>query len=426
MKSIAKLFGPAIIVSAVVLGPGSILTCSKVGAIFGWWGIPVLVISSILLIAMVALASRIGVVYDGSPGDELARRWGRPATIAIGVVLFTLIALFQSSNNIAVVGAIEPLLNVEQLPAAWRVTILVAINAVVIVCLYYLRDLYHQVEWLMKVMVGGMTIAFVCNFILVASSRRPTSSMQVQTVGSGAFTEIDSTLTSADWFALLGMVATTFSVAGAFYQAYLVREKGWTVADTRRGVMDSLAGIAALAVVCIVILSTAALVFYQTPPSKDLTSIGSIARMLEPLFGVGSKWIFCLGILAGGASSFLVNALIGGTILSDTLGRGSRLSQPWPLHLTTAALLVGMSVAIASLVRENSTVLLITIAQSLTVLGIPALAASLLYLGTRQELTGPRRIPAWILRTAALGFIVSLGLAALTTWKILTGLVGSG
>ena len=40
-------------------------------------------------------------------------------------------------------------------------------------------------------------------------------------------------------------------------------------------------------------------------------------------------------------------------MLSDSLGKGSRLSDRWPVHLTAVALLVGMLVALASLARDH-------------------------------------------------------------------------
>ena len=39
---------------------------------------------------------------------------------------------------------------------------------------------------------------------------------------------------------VLGLIATTFSVAAAFYQAYLVRERGWKLEDSRRIRFDSI------------------------------------------------------------------------------------------------------------------------------------------------------------------------------------------
>ena len=61
---------------------------------------------------------------------------------------------------------------------------------------------------------------------------------------------------------------------------------------------------------------------------------------------------------------------------------------------------------------------LITLAQALTVLGIPALAATLIYLGTRPELENERQVPRWILGLAWVGLIVACVLACLTARKV--------
>lgn len=404
MKRIFESVGPAIIVAAVVLGPGSILTSSKVGASFGLLGLPVLIGASVLMIAMVALSARLGAVYQGSPCDELAKRLGRPVAIVIGLTLFTLVAFFQSSNNIALIGGLEPVFGDDPLSFPARAAILLVVNAFVIASLYLLKNLYRSIEGMMKLLIGLMTIAFLFNFVVIFMSP-PQFERVVPTE-------------APDWFALLGMIGTTFSVGGAFYQAYLVKEKGWGIGDVRKGVFDSVVSMTMLGMVTAMILLTSWRMFYGNPNGTTLSSVGDVARQLEPLFGSSAKLIFCGGILAGALSSFLVNALIGGTVMSDSLGKGSKLSDKWPLHLTTVALLVGMCVALASVAREGSTVHLITIAQACTVLGIPALAAALIYLGTRSELTGPRKVPRWMLVLAIIGFVTSCFLATLTAIKV--------
>ena len=404
MTRFLKSIGPAIVVAAVVLGPGSILTSSKVGAGFGLLGIPVVLASTLLMIAMVALAARIGVIYDGSPCDELASRLGRPVAVAIGGILFTLIAFFQSSNNIALIGGLEPILGDNPLGLGARCALLLAVNGLLVVSLYKLRNLYASVEKLMKLLVGLVVFAFLINFLVIF----------IQPRGYEPVPSRDA----RDWIPLLGMIATTFSVAGAFYQAYLVKEKGWGLSEARKGAFDSVASISILGLTTCVILLTAWRCFHSYPEPVELSSVGDLARQLEPLFGSAAKLIFCTGILAGALSSFLVNAMIGGTVMSDGLGKGYRLHDRWPLHLTAVALLVGMSVAMASLAREGSTVLLITLAQALTVIGIPALALALLYLGTRKDLTGDRQVPRPILGLAILGFLVSCVLACLTARKL--------
>jgi Mn2+/Fe2+ NRAMP family transporter len=110
--------------------------------------------------------------------------------------------------------------------------------------------------------------------------------------------------------------------------------------------------------------------------------------------------------------------MIGGTVLSDSLGMGSKLKDRGPILFTTIALIVGLLVALASLAKSGSVVSLITLAQALTVLGIPALALTLIYLGTRKELTGESKVPGGIIILAIIGFVISCVLASLTAKKI--------
>ncbi len=396
------------VVAAVVLGPGSILTSSKVGAGFGYTGVPVVITAAILMIGMVALAARIGVSYQGSPCDELASRLGRPVAIIVGLILFLVVALFQSSNNIAMVAGLSPLIELatggKTVGVGGQMTLLVLFNAVLIAILYLMRDLYKSVEKLMKVLIGVMVVAFLFNFVVVH-------------VASRTF-EFVAPTEQGDLFALLGLIGTTFSVGGAFYQSYLVKEKGWGIRDAKRGLTDTVASISVLGIVTVVILLTSTRVFYGRPDQVALMSVDQVARQLEPLFGSWATIIFSLGIVAAAFSSFLVNAMIGGTVMSDSLGKGSKLVTMWPVHLTSVALLCGMGVGMLSLSQSGSTVTLITFAQALTVVGNPALGATLIYLGTRPELTGERRIPRWIISLAWVGFLVSCMLAVRTAMAV--------
>ncbi|MEM6278045.1 MAG: divalent metal cation transporter [Verrucomicrobiota bacterium] len=410
VKKLLHSVGPALIVAAVVLGPGSILTSSKVGATFGASAIPVVLLASVLMIGMVALAAKIGVVYQGSPCEEISSRLGRPVAVAVGLILFLLVALFQSSNNVAVVAGLSPLFEIgtggKSLSKVAQVVLLIGFNGFVVGCLYRMRNLYGSIEKLMKILIGIMVLAFLANFAvawLTPRSFQPEENRE-----------------SGDLIALLGLIGTTFSVGGAFYQCYLVKEKGWGIREAKQGLVDSIVSISALGLVTLVILTTATRVFHGHPNGISLARVDDVARQLEPLFGSWATVVFSLGIVAGAFSSFLVNAMIGGTVMADSVGKGSRLSERWPLHLTTMALLTGMSVAVFSILREGSTVQLITFAQALTVLGIPALAAALVYLGTRKELTGERKIPRWIVALASIGFVISCVLAvrtALAVWE---------
>ena len=109
--------------------------------------------------------------------------------------------------------------------------------------------------------------------------------------------------------------------------------------------------------------------------------------------------------------------MIGGTVLSDSLGKGSRIDSNWTKNLTILVLFIGMTIAIISLGSQGA-LPVILLAQALTVLGLPTLGFALIYLGTRPQLTGDRKVPQKILITCFIGFLVAC-LVALRTALII-------
>ena len=170
-------------------------------------------------------------------------------------------------------------------------------------------------------------------------------------------------------------------------------------------------GILALGATTLMIMLTAASVLHGNADVGNLTSAADVARQLEPAFGSGAKVLFSIGIFAGAFSSFLVNAMIGGTLLSDGLGMGGDISKLPPKVCTVFVLLIGMSVAIFVHWTGQRPVELIIFAQALTVIGGPVLAATLLWLATRGDLRGAKRIPGWMKSVAILSLLIVLFLA---------------
>jgi len=405
-----KSIGPAIIVAAVVLGPGSIILSSKAGATIGFSAFWVLAAAIFLLIGMVRLAAHVGLAYERTPCQELAARLGKPVSIGIGIVLFLLIAGFQTSNNVAVAAAIDPIFGSQESPLPDWVPIasVATLNLLALLALYCFRSLYKRIETIMKALVFVMIAAFIVNAIAAIPSML-----------SNAGTIVPTLPDKKTQGTLIGLIATTFSVAAAFYQAYLVRERGWSLSDSQRIRRDSLFGILVLGALSMLIIATSVAAFHGKSEAVDLKTATDVAKQLEPLFGGWAKLIFGLGILAAAFSSFLVNAMIGGTILSDGLGLGARLSDRWPRHLTAAALLFGMTVGLICVSSGSSPVAIIASAQALTVVGVPALAAALLYLGTRPELTGERRLSSFTLAVASIGALLTIPLAIRTIYAVI-------
>ncbi len=463
LRLLRERFGPAIIIAAVVLGPGSILTSSKVGCQYGYAMLWVIIGAGLLMIGSTALSARLGASLDKTPCGELAEHLGRPVSVFIGVVLFLVVAAFQSSNNIAVIAAIEPYLSSgdqtekvqdeqvevikseqEEMDELKRLEeektrknriktgILLLVNLIVIAALFGMKQLYAGLEKLMIALMTIMVVGFGINLFFAQPSLSGLLSGLIPSfpdVSGGWLPRIDPPLGTEivegvkqkvvdPYWAVQGMTATTFSIAGAFYQAYLVKEKGWTKSELSKGLMDSITGIAALGLTTMMIMCTAAAVLHGNIDASELKSVTDVASSLRPLFGDFASILFVLGIFAGAFSSFLVNAAIGGVLLSDGLGLGASLDQKWPKIFTVAALMFGMVVAYLASVSKMDHVALIVFAQALTVLGSPALAASLIYLAIGKPFKERVNAPGWMLFLVIFGFAIVTLLAIRTAVKI--------
>src|SRR5690625_6991562 len=100
----------------------------------------------------------------------------------------------------------------------------------------------------MLVLVAIMLIPFIGTLILTGPSRSGITSGLAPSIPEGSI------------LLVVAVVASNFSVAGAFYQAYLVQEKRWTEKEYREANAEGLSGIFVLGGMGAVILMCAAAV----------------------------------------------------------------------------------------------------------------------------------------------------------------------
>ncbi|WP_166823700.1 Nramp family divalent metal transporter [Thalassoroseus pseudoceratinae] len=405
--------GPAIITASVVLGPGSILSASKIGQQYGYSMSWVLLVAVSLMLGMTALSARLGVLFDHTLCEEMARRAGRWLALLAGTTIFLIVACFQFSNNLGVLAALEPFFEDG---ATWvPAVVIVNLNVFAIVALFGSDRLYKPIERLMKLLIGLMIVGFAANLVIA----KPDISALFAGFKPSLPSPSEDGGSSESLTALLALFGTTFSVAGAFYQSYLVREKGWTRDDLKPGLIDSTVGICTLGFITLMVMTTAAAVFNK-PETGPITlkSVADVALALKPLFGSFATGLFCLGIFAGAFSSFLVNAMIGGCMMSDGLGWGGSIDLKGPKLLTVLALICGMNIALYVQLTGQRPVNLIIFAQSMTVMGLPILAAVLLWLSFQSDLTERGGVPVWMKIVAFVGLGISIFVAGRTATNI--------
>lgn len=382
-----QALGPGLITACVVIGPGSILTSSKVGADNGFALSWVVVASVVFMLSFTTMAARLGVMAKDSPGKMLTDRVGRWLAMLVGVSVFFIASAFQFGNNLGVHTAFNAYVDFEY--------IVVLFNAAAIAFLFCFKNLYKALEKLMMGFVGLMLLAFAANLFFAKPQLGEWASGFVPS-GLG---EIDITV--------LGLVGTTFVIAAAYFQIYLVREKGVAKEGLADSLLDSRVGALIMAAITLMIMGTAASVLR----GQELTDAGAVAEQLQPLFGDKGKALFCLGLFSAAYSSFLINSMIGGFVLADGLGLGSKPDDPWTRRLTAAVLLTGMGVALYVIETGAKPVGAIVMAQAVTVIAAPLMAGVLLWLCNRKDYMGEHRNGPLLNIVGGIGFLVLLAMA---------------
>jgi len=391
-----RSIGPALITACVVFGPGSLLISSNVGAKHGYELLWLLVLTGVLMGTYMTTAARIGVVGGATPCTLVAARLGRPVAAVIGINLCLICTAFQFSNNLAVVAAADtlgvarifanPAELTDHMKNLINTGVLLGFNLAIITFIFALKQMYRVLERAMKVMVAVILICFLVNLLIVRPDFPAVLKGLVPHLPSRLFVEDKSGGIADPMVLIASLLGTTFSVAAAFYQGNLVREKGWTIKEYVRGIGDSIAGVAVLTGVSAIIMMTSAAVLR----GQAANDISVLATQLRPLLGATAHTLFCIGLLAVAMNPFVINAMIGGSILADGLGKPARLSDPWSRRFTVIVLLVGMAVAMVVLYTPVKKVDAIIFGQALTVIGNPLMAAAILWLANRKDVMGER------------------------------------
>ncbi len=384
--------GPGLITAAVVLGPGSVTVASKSGALMGCSVLWALAAAAVMMVVFTHFGARIGMTADASFLTVASRLYGRAVAVLIGLAACFICAGFQTGDNVGVGIALAEMFG--GMMEIWAIFFTLAALAM----LWGPRRLYRPLEIWMVALVAVMIVSFLANLVRIHPDAAQVAAGFVPSV-------------PAVPGLVVALTATTFSVAAAAFQTYLVRAKGWTRNDARKGLRDSILGITVLAGISAVIIITAATVL--RPQGIKVQSAVEMAGQLEPLLGPMARWMFLSGLWAAAFSSFIVNAMVGGTLLADGLGLGATLDSVWAKVFASGIMALG---TVAAILVGGNPIELLVLAQGTTILGVPLIAAVLWAMANDRRVVGDRR-SGWTANLLAA--VALLWLLGLSVWQMM-------
>ena len=383
-KKIFKSIGPGFILASLVLGPGSITVASRIGSASSFSLLWVVLIAGVSMVIYTSMAARIGIVSPNTLLKTITETYGKWFAVSIGVASFLASLSWQFGNNLGAGIAMSEITGINE--AIWPLIF----TPIALVLLFYAKNLYKSLEKIMMYMVMIMIIAFLFTLVLIQPN--------LLEVTKG-FLPLSFSTSNFDEIAAL--VATTFALPAAVYQAYLVRDKGWKKDKLEEGQISAGMGVIMLGLITTMIIITSAAALY--PKGIVVNSAADMAKQLEILFGSYAKYVFSIGLSAAAFSSLMVNAVIGGGLLSDSLNLGRSMNDKMPKIFTTIILISGM--LIAAFFKGNIIYALI-MAQASSVFGVPLIAIGIFLLANNKKVMGEFVNNKWQNVIAIFGFIL--------------------
>lgn len=388
------LIGPAFVAGAWQFGPGNLTTAVQAGSGYQYALIWVIVVSTILMIFLTDMSVRLGIKSPVSLIASIKDHLGTWVGVLAGIGIFLITLCFSVGNAVGSGLGLSMLFGGN--PVMWTVICTVAVAGLLL-----LRNVYRVIEKVLVAIVALMAIAFIVSAFVSNPD------------WAAAATGFIPTFPEGSWLLIVALVGTNFSINAAFYTSYGTKERGRTESDYRDvTIVDTVPGIVAPGIMTALVIVVAAAALGQT--GEAAPTIVALAGIFEPLAGPIGSTVFALGFFGAAFSSMIANATAGGTMLSDGLGRGASSSSLTAKIISGSILAFGVIVA---LIFQSSPVQLIVIAQALTVLVAPVLAALIIIMANRRTLMGGMRNRWWqnLLGIIGLAAVIALSVRLLIT-----------
>jgi Mn2+/Fe2+ NRAMP family transporter len=412
-------FGPALLVTAAFIGPGTVTAASIAGADYGFsliWAVAFSVLATIVLQEMTA---RLGIISGKGLANAIKESIQQPIgrtlalTLILGAILFGNSA-YQTGNLVGATAGLSELhllatknpvkttdtkstsrdessLDTDSNPTpapspTWIKNGGVILFAIVALGFIWIGRL-DLVSFLMTGLVSVMSIMFVYTAIRVG----PDWAKVVQGL-------IPSVPPAEDRpkmiLFIIGLIGTTVVPYNLFLHASSAAEKWHDPHDDENGqrktlrssYLDTVFSVLIGGVVTASILITMAVAFDGS--ETKLLKLAQVGQQLQETSGTPARILFAIGLCAAGLSSAIAAPIAAAYATAGCFQWPAKLSDPRLKLVATSVVLVGVGFGTLS---SGSPEEIIIIAQVANGLLLPLVAIFLLYVANQQKLLGKFR-----------------------------------
>ena len=426
------IFGPAMLVTAAFIGPGTVLTASKAGANYQFSLVWAVVFSILATVVLQEMAARLGIISGRGLAqairDSISGPIGR--VISLGLVLGAILignAAYQTGNLLgAATGLAELLPSQPELQDAPGTKNPIAgglsresIAAVIFGAIALVVIWIGRLKWVQAiacVLVGLMSLMFVLSAIASQPNWADVCAGVVPSIPQGE-----------NWgdmsLFVIGLIGTTVVPYNLFLHASSAAEtwhdpanrEGQRKPILRASFWDTIVSVLIGGIVTGSIMITMAVAFADS--NVELTKTTQIADQLRASMGNWAGILFALGLCAAGLTSAVTAPIAAAYATAGCFNWPGKLSD---IRLKIVATLVVVSGVVAAVWTGKSPMQVIILAQATNGLLLPLVAIFLLYVVNQSKLMGKFRNSLFLNALAVLVILFTIGIA----FKNLSGAFG--
>jgi len=298
-----KTMGPAAIVTAAFIGPGTVTTASIAGANYGYALIWAMVFSVFATIILQEMAARLGIVTRKGLGEALREQFENPVAKMISIFLVVSAigigcAAYETGNILGGALGLQAVTGISM--NIWGP--LMGIGAFIL--LY--TGSYKLVEKFLVGLVVAMSLIFITTAIIVKPDLSLIAKGLIPSVPEGSL------------FIVIALIGTTVVPYNLFLHASAVQERWKDASGIKESKADILVSMILGGLITMAVIITASAAFFGT--GIAITNAGEMAQQLEPLLGSWAKNIFAFGLFSAGLSSAVTAPLAAAYATSGALG----------------------------------------------------------------------------------------------------------
>ncbi|WP_170309569.1 Nramp family divalent metal transporter [Litorilituus lipolyticus] len=334
MKKNRFTLGPAILVTAAFIGPGTVITATLAGANYGYSLLWALLFSIIATIILQEMSARLGIVTRQGLGENIRTSCKNPMIrgVAVMLVVSAIVignAAYQGGN---ISGASLGLQNIFSSSTTLGSISIWPIIIGMIAFTILITGSYKIIERALIALVGLMSLAFLVTFIITKPDiGQFFSGLLIPSLPDGAALTV------------IALIGTTVVPYNLFLHSASVSEKWHNIEDIGKAKQDLYFSIPLGGLISIAIVSTAASAFFGH--QVNISSAADIAPALQPLFGDFAGFFIALGLFCAGISSAVTAPLAAAYALNGILNLKQQLNTLAFKSIWGSILLLGIIIS---------------------------------------------------------------------------------